>query len=258
MKNHSVLYFLIFICSLVLGYCVSTRFYGPNLNLRPSTMRLVATGSQNSIETMKNGQRSILLIGATSINTPNPHLESIWLATYFSTDPTIRLLPIFPAGNRPISAFEQQLARDFNLGRTNGIPALNRDFIKDLSNNNYWWSGYIVFDEVALTRIIDLMGGIDLKGRILSGAELVKELPIGLDHPQEAYSSQMAIFQSACHKFQALTSGPGMSELGSLLPKHILTDLNPSQLQTEMQFLFTRQRNPTCRFPTLEISQVVH
>ena len=257
MKNHSLLYFLIFICSLVLGYSVSTRFYGPYYQLLPTSMHWAMTESKNSIQTMNNGQRSILLISTSSINTPNPHLESIWLATYFSSEPTVRLLPILPAGNQPNLEFEQQLARSFDLDHTNGLPALNQDFINILSDHNYWWSGYLIFDEVALSRIINLLGGIDLNGTHLTGEQAVQELLAVLDNPQQAYATQPAILQSACHKFEEITSAPDMPALRSLLPKHFLTDLDTSQLQTEMQSFYASQQKPTCRFPTLEISQVV-
>jgi hypothetical protein len=256
MKNHSLLYFLIFICSLVLGYSVSTRFYQTTLDILPSSVRAFATGRQNTIETMINGQRSILLISTTSINTPNPHLESIWLATYFSTDTTIRLLPIFPAGNQPISDFEKQLDYSFKLDKPSGTLVLNKEFINVLKNDNYWWSGYIVFDEVALTNIFNLIGGIELNGRTLTGDQIVKEFPKVLDNPQGAFSSQIAMLQSTCSNFQKIT--PDMPQLSSLLPNHIITDLDSNQLQTEMQSLFASGRKPTCRFPTLEISQVVH
>jgi hypothetical protein len=220
-------------------------------------MRLVATGSQNSIETMNNGQRSILLINATSLNKPNPHLESIWLATYFTTDTTIQLLPIFPAGTQPISDFEEQLDHSFNLDKQNGALILDQDFINVLKNSNYWWSGYIVFDEVAMTKIFNLIGGIDLNGRTLTGEQVVEEFSMLLDNPQEAYSSRIALLQSACHKFQEITPDPDMPQLISLLPNHFITDLDSSQLQTEMQSLYSTTRKPTCKFPTLEISQVV-
>jgi len=210
-----------------------------------------------SIETMNNGQRSILLISARSINTPNPHLESIWLATYFSTDTTIRLLPIYPAGNQPISDFEEKLAHSFNFDKIHGVPVLNQDFLLVLENHNYWWSGYILFDEVALTSILNLVGGIDLNGRTLAGEQALKEFPEVLDNPQDAYSSQIAILQTACHKFQEITPQSDLPQLISLLPKHILTDLEPSQLQAEIQSLYANERKPTCRFPTLEISQVI-
>jgi hypothetical protein len=257
MKTHSLLFFVVFICSLVLGYTVSTRFYPMNNNLLPPSMRWVTTESQNSIQTMNNGQRSILLVSATSLDTPDQHLEGIWLVSYFSTDSTLQWLPIFPAGKRPVSAFEQQLELSFKVDQTNGVPVLNQEFTHVLVKNNYWWSGYIVFDQVALTKIIDRMGGMDWNGRILTGEQALSEFPSGLDNPQGAYSSQILLLQSACRKFQEITPGTGMPLLGSLLHRHILSDLDSSQLQKEIQGLYAGGRKPTCRFPTLDISQLV-
>jgi hypothetical protein len=258
MKNHSLLYFLIFICSLLLGYTVSTRFYPTHLDLLPGTVSLVAEGGQNPIESMNNGQRSILLISVRSINNPNQHLESIWLATYITSDTTIRLLPIFPSGNQPISDFEQLLDYSFSLVNEDGVPVLDPDFINVLKNDNYWWSGYIIFDEVAMTRVLDLFGGIELNGRSLTGEQAVNDIPKVLDNPQAAYASQIAILQSACHKIQEFTPNRDLPELISNLPNHVYTNLDSSQLQTEVQSLFANARKPICRFPTFEISQVVH
>lgn len=256
MKNHSLLNFLVFTCFLVIGYTVSARFYQADYGILPSTIRLVTTGSQNTIETMNNGQRSILLISAASMDTSNPHLESIWLATYFSSDTSIRLLPIFPTGEKPISDFEEQLAYSFDLNKKNGSVVLNQDFINVLENNNYWWSGYFIFDEVALTKIFNLLGGIELNGKTLSGAAAVKEFPEVLDNPQDAYSSQIAILQSACHKFMEINPNQDMSEINSLLYNHILTSLDSNQLQTELDTLYSSGHYLTCRFPTLEISRI--
>jgi hypothetical protein len=258
MKNHSLLFFLIFICSLVLGYSVSTRFYPTSLDILPSSMVAAAAGSQNSIETMNNGQRSILFISTTSLTTSNPQLESIWLATYFSTDTVIRLLPIFPTRNQSKSDFDDQLMQSFKLDKLDRIPILDHDFIDLLKKNNYWWSGYIVLDNVAMTKIINLLGGIDINGKILMGDQVVEEFPKVSDDPQDAFSSQAAILQSTCHKLQAISLNPDMSKLFSLLPNHILTNLDSSQLQTEIQSVFADGRKPACRFPTLEISQALH
>jgi hypothetical protein len=257
MKKNSLIYFIIFICSLVLGYTVSTSFYHPNLDLLPGTLRLVASGSQNSIETMNNGQRSILLINATSLNKPNPHLESIWLATYFTSDTTIQLLPIYPAVTSAMTVFEQELALTFGLDKQNGALVLDQDFMDILKNDNYWWSGYIVVDEVAMAGLFNLLGGIELNGRNFTGEQAAEKFPVVQGDPQKATSSQIAILQSACHKIQEITPNPDLPQLSSLLPPHILTDLDSSQLQTEMQSFYSNHRKPTCRFPTLEISGVV-
>jgi hypothetical protein len=258
MKNHSLLNFLVFTCFLVFGYSVSRGFYQPEYGLLHNTIRPVTTGSQNTIETLNNGQRSFLLIGTTALATSNPHLESIWLATYFSSDTTIRLLPIFPTGDNPISDFEKQLNLSFGLNKKTGNLVLDQDFTKLLENNNYWWSGYFIFDEVALTTIINLLGGIERNGNTLTGEQAVKELPEVLENPQDAFSSQIAILQSVCRKFSGSGPSPDMSQIISLFPNHIFTSLDSNQLHTEMETLYSSGNYLTCRFPTLEISRIEH
>jgi hypothetical protein len=257
MKNHSLLYFSIFIGSLVLGYSISTKFYPANLDILPGTVRLVAEGSRTSIDSLDNGQRSILLISATSLQTPNPHLESIWLATYLASDTTIRLLPVYPTGKPSLSDFEQQLDSSFNFVQGNSAQVLTQDFVEVLKKDNYWWSGYVVFDEVAFSRIINDIGGIELNGRPLTGEQAVIGLAKLSDNPQRGFPSQVVVLQSVCHKFQEISPSLDLSQLVTLLPNHIYTDLDSYQLQTEMQSLFSNERKPTCRFPTLEMSQVV-
>ena len=258
MKDHSLLYFAFFVGSLVLGYSVSTRFYPADQDLLPGTMRLVAERSQKPINTLDNGQRSILLISATALNTPDPQLESIWLATYFASDTTIRLLPVFPSGKQSRSDFEQQLDSTFNLETGNGASALADRFLEVLKNDNYWWSGYIVFDEAALSRLLELIGGSEVNGSTLTGELPFNDFSSLVNRPRDAYTSQATVLQSVCHKFQELPAHPDMSQFFTLLSNHIYTDLDSSQLQTEMQSLFSNDKKPTCRFPTLEISQVVH
>jgi len=256
MKNHSILNFLVFTCFLLVGYTVSTRFYQAEYGILPSKIRLVTIGSQNSIETMNNGQRSILLISASSIDTSNPQLESIWLVTYLTSDTTLRLLPVFPTGDEPISDFQKQLNHSFNLNKNNGTYLLDQEFIKLLEDNNYWWSGYLIFDEVALSKIYNLLGSIEMNGKEISGEQALKELPEVLDDPHAAFSSQVAILRSACHKFMEFNHNPDMSQIISLLPNHIFTSLDFNQLQTELETLYSSEHNLTCRFPTLEITRI--
>jgi len=256
MKNHSLLNFLVFTCFLVVGYTISTRFYQAEYGILPSTIRLVTAESQTSIETMNNGQRSILLVSTTTMETINPHLESIWLATYFASDTTIRLLPIFPSGNEPVSDFEKQLNQSFDLSKVNGTFVPDQDFIKLLEDNNYWWSGYLIFDEVALTKIFNLLDGIELNGNKFSGEQAINELPEVLDKPHAAFYSQVTILQSFCQKYMEINQNPDSSQVISLLPDHIVTNLDFDQLQTELEIMYSSEHYLTCRFPTLEITRI--
>jgi len=256
MKTQPMLNFLVFTCFLVIGYTFSIRFYQPGNPIFTVTVNGETSESQKAIDTMQNGQRSILLITATSINTTNPHLESIWLATYLSSDTAIQLLPIFPDGNKLASSFELELNRSFDIQAVDDNLSLDPGFINVLKEHNYWWSGYILLDEVSLAKAFNLLGGIELNGRTLTGTQVLQSLPVSADDPQNAYSTQIAILQSVCHKILRTPAGLDVSQIISLLPNHILTDLDSSQLQTELDSLNSGEHTLTCRFPTLEVTRI--
>lgn len=207
---------------------------------------------------MSNGQRSLLLISASWMNSTDPQLEGIWMATYFPSDSSIRLLPIFPSGDQPISDFETQVVNSFGINKKNGQPVLAPDFISLLEKDNYWWSGYLVVDEIAMAGIFDLLGGLQMKGQTLSGEQVITELPDPLDQPGNAYSYQMAMLSSVCKQLAQMTPNADLSQVNSLLHRHVLTDLQPDQWRTEFQFLLASERQPACKFPLLEKSQIVH
>jgi hypothetical protein len=258
MKTHTLINFIIFTCFLVVGYRSSTRFSQADYGILPRSMSLVTSSDSGSFEVMKNGQRTILLITVSSLDKTKPQLESVWLATYFPSDATIRLLPVFPSGNNPKSNFEGQLDHSFGLNRMNNQLVLRQEFVKVLENNNYWWSGYFIFDDGALTKIFNLLGGLELNGRSVSGEQAMLELPKVVDDPLKAFSSQMAILQSACHKLAGISIKPDWSQVSVLIPTHILTDLDSNQIVSELKTLNSSGHNPTCKFPTLEISQFDH
>ncbi len=258
MRNHSLLYFGIFICSLVVGYTFSTMLYPSDFNLLSGSLKVVSASSQKPIDTMSSGQRSILLISTSSLSSPHPNLESIWLVSYMPSDSFVRLLPIFPAGDQTISELESILVNSFNLKKENGRLGVNQKFLDVLVAENYWWSGYIVLDNVAMTEAFDLLGGIELKGQKLTGEQVLRELPDVLDDPSNAYAYQIAILQSACKQFAHLATNPDLTKPNLLRPRHLLTDLEPEQVQQELYSLLANGRQPACKFPLLEQSQIVH
>jgi hypothetical protein len=255
MKNHSWLNFLVFTCFLVIGYRYSSQFYIHRETTLPDAPKVLAE-SQNSIETMLNGQRSFLLIAASAINTASPHVESIWLASYFPSDTTVRMMPVFPSIAHQAASFDDQINRSFRLSKSRGSFQLDPGFIEVLENNNYWWSGYFILDEFAITKLANLMveGETD---RPTSPGDLA-----GMDHPElrvypgNGYASQIATLQSACQQFIQKNQGVNLSQMISLLSDHLLTDLDNDQIKLEWDTLNSGEHNPSCRFPTLEISRL--
>lgn len=258
MKNHYLLYFTLFVCSLVAGYTFSARFYPSNFNLFDSSLKVVSAQEKKPIDTLSTGQRSILFITTSSLNAADPNLEGVWLITYLPSSSDIRLLSLYPTGRQPISDLEAQLVNSFDLNKKNGKLALDQDFLEILAAENYWWSGYLVLDEVGMAAVLDLIGGIEMGGQSLSGDQVISELPDVTAQPGDAYSFQIAMFQSACTQLTRPSSIVDLSKANLLLSHHFITDLQSDQLKTEYQSLLVGESQPACKFPLLEKSQIVH
>jgi len=215
----------------------------------------VTTEHQEAIASLDNGQRSLLLVAASTITGTSPHLEGLWLATYFPTDTTIQFMPIYAAGNNTLSSLEQQLELTFQIDQTGSTPRLGEEFLRLLEENNYWWSGYIVFDEVSLAKATQQTGDVAPNGKAVTDTAASKASLRALEDPLDGYSSQVALLQSMCRQINTGTA-PGVAQWISLIPSHILTDLDASQLQVEWETLASNPPDRTCRFPTLEISRV--
>jgi hypothetical protein len=255
MKNHSWLNFMMFTCFLVIGYTYSTRFYQHDYGILTSTSKALAD-NQNSLETMPNGQRSFMLIAASAINTPAPQLESIWLASYFPSDTTIRIMPVFPSGGKAATSFDDQLSQSFRLSRYHGSLVLDQGFIDLLADNNYWWSGYFIFDEIALAKITHLIADIEPVGGASSTAQEGNDSPEPQAVSLDIFSAQVSLLQSACQEFIKTSRDADLSQLISLLSDHFLTNLEAGQIELEWDTLYSNDHNPSCRFPTLEISRL--
>lgn len=254
MKPQSVLNFVIFVCLLAVGYSVSSRFYrADTTRLSDQTGMLLPVGSKGNLS-LNNGQRSILIIGVNSLDTSAPLLTSVWLISSLPVEKTLIILPIFPSGKGSVSELEASLQHSFSLARKNGNQALSQDFTNVLVDHNYWWSGYVIFDQVALTSVIDLLGGVDINGELISGDQKVAELPDVMESPQDAFQNQVAIAQAVCHNLTSVASDPGWPRLVSLVPTHILTDLDVPHSLTKLATSLSGQQASNCRFPTLQIT----
>ncbi|GEM_PF-1498384 len=257
MKPFTLFYFIVFVCALLVGYTISTQFtlQGPD---SPSVSEhLITISNDKTMKSMANGQRSILLIGVSDLNVPHPRLESAWLVSYFPFDSAVHLLPIVPSGKQVISDFENLLSQSFIINQTNGAFSLGQEFITILEKNNYWWSGYLIFDEHAMVKTVEAIGGIAYQGKILAGEQVLAEYHRALGQPLEAYKFNLSILQSTCRIFSTLSAHQELSELAMLYPNHLLTDLDLSLLQSDWQSLFTSDQLLGCSFPLSNISRQI-
>ena len=256
MKKRTFLSLIIFTCFLAFGYSVSARFNHSNNGNLSNPISSTTNANSNTILSMNNGQRSLLLIGVDTLNTSKSDLASLWLVTYLPPDSTFHMLPIFPSGKDSLSDFERQLSRSFSLDRKNGDVVLSQKFTHLLELNNYWWGGYFIIDQVAMTEIIHLLASDVSKKDSIAGNQKIEQLPDVMDDPQKAFSTQLDIIQTACHQLVGSNHNPDWSQVIALVPDHLLTNLDLNLFLMEWNALSSLDQNPNCRFPTLEISGI--
>jgi len=252
MKNQTVLNLIFFTCFLVIGNLISTRIYHSSSNHIPDVSRLITINNTESNQTLNNGQHSILLIGVDALDTPKPQLESVWLVSYLPSDSTLHVLPIFPSRNVVLSDFEKKLYQTFDITEISS-NSLSENFNNFLKENNFWWSGYIIFDHTALLELSNDYSKENIFKQNMSMDQAIQALTTVNDDPEKAFSAQLAIIQTACQKMSGIKQIKDWSPIISMIPDHVVTDLGINQFIKEWDVKLSPLHTLHCRFPTLEI-----
>lgn len=198
-----------------------------------------------------NGQRSILLVGADRLGDPRSNLESVWLALYVPSNALITLIPVYPS------------QKDERLSETDPLPLafkfdeekrLDPVFLESLENRNLWWSGYIILDDYALEKFINFLKKAGDRDDPKFSTAFLTDLPSVKEDEQTALRSQTTALQELCRASSRLDASTDIASLLSLIPEHILTDLNEGEILAEANLLFSNGRSLTCEFPTLTIT----
>ena len=255
MKNPITMNFLLFIGFLVIGYSVSTRFYNPKYGALSNPFSVSLTKNVNSIPSLDNGQRTILLIGVNSLDPVKAELENLWLVTNLPPDTTLQFLPIIKTGKETNSDFEDRLYSSFKLDKKNGNLILSQDFIDLLKVNNYWWSGYFVIDHFAVEGMFNSLVKAAVNGEVISADHSDIEIPESINNPQNTYSIELTLLQTTCQRLSRISHTPDMFNMFFLDPKHLLTDLDRNEIVIEWNAFLSNGHSPNCNFPTLEIAQ---
>jgi hypothetical protein len=237
--------FLVFIS---LGFWIGTNIGGANA-APINEQQVKATPSP--LPSMPDGERIVLIAGTDNNNSSQPRLESLWLLTYYLDSQPIHFLPIYPSGRDTPTEFEKQLLDSFYLEYKNGISVVNSEFLSLLTENNYWLSGYILFDTYAAAQMINLIGGIPSDHGIYSGEQLLATIPTSFSQQHEAYPQQAILLGQTCLTLSQLSASPNWHAALTLFPEHIVTDLQPLGLITELNILSANPAQIRCEFPFL-------
>ncbi len=252
MRAHPQLSFAIFTGFLVIGYWVSSTLYFPGNPIPTNPLNSSTNRSSTQISTLPNGQRTILLLGTTTDSFLHTHLAGAWLLSYLPGTAEVQLLPVYPAGKVNTPAFVAQVTDTFSFTGKNGHVALAQEFQKLLQENGFWWSGFIIFDQVEIARLLLNTNVADKKvtdDQVISIFEHVSQ------DPQASFQLQVSLLETACQKITANTPHTGSEKFNQVVAAHLATDLDSATLFSEWEKIANQKHNLACKFPTLEISR---
>jgi hypothetical protein len=203
------------------------------------------------VPALPDGERILLLAGVDKLDTPQPQLESLWLLTYYLDGQPIQLLPIYPCNNSSQRPSETQILANFSVVRGQESAQLNPEFLKLLAEDGFWLSGYVLMDDQATASIINLLGGLPTDSGLCSGEQILKAIPPTAEQPRYAHTQQAILIGQACLTLSRLPTQPQWHTILGLIPEHIITDLHPLRLLSEVQILASDLTQLRCEFPSL-------
>jgi hypothetical protein len=219
---------------------------------RPAISAAPASAGVAPLVRPANGQSNLLVVLVDRLDSRQPRLLSVWLLGRLPALPQVAFMPIFPA--RPQASPAQptgeatattaaNLPAVFTPNAAGGLP---EDFVAALRQRGLWWDNYIILDQPALVRLVDLLGGVELDGRWLDGRQVGALDPEAVD-PQTAWSFNMQLMQQVCVQASRL-SRKSAAEATTEFAGLVQSDLPTERLQATLRGL--QAGGTVCNFPT--------
>jgi hypothetical protein len=237
--------FILFLC---LGFWVGDHL-NPELPARVHISSLKPTPSP--VPALPDGERILLLASVDILDSSEPQLKSLWLLTYYLNDQPIQLLPIYPTKTNTQQPNQSHVMETFSVVKENGVAHIAPTFIKQLSEHDFWLSGYVLMDDHATSAIINLIGGLPTESGLQSGEQIISTIPPSADKPNYAHDQQALLLSQFCLTLSQMTTSPQWSTILELIPDHMVSDIHPLRLLTEIRLLTLNQTQLRCEFPAL-------
>ena len=189
------------------------------------------TPTPTFISPQRPDQQTILILGVDRLAETAPKLEAVWIATYRLPAKDLFLLGM-PTDLQPDEDSPQRLGDLFAWSGERGVdPAFIRELqlIVPLPMN-----AVVVLDEEGFGAIIDYLGGIDVNGVEMSGAQVIGVIGLLRDNPPALLSTQQHFVEAMSARVSSLDSHPDLSPLLELLPEHAFISVDVKVLVDEV------------------------
>jgi hypothetical protein len=196
-------------------------------------------------------QRTLVLIQSDDLKANHPRLIGIWLAFYFTTQPQIIFLPLYPPEPGGESPQSEALADSFGFTPQG---ALTLAFEQALQAYNFQYDGYMITDHEGLARIVDGLHGIDLGdgSGIRDGKTVSGSLAFPWVNPGAALTSQKRLLNGFCKRW-ADNKEPisWITLIGTSVPDHIRTNLSIGIFVDDWNALTSLAKPIKCEIPAI-------
>lgn len=151
MKPVHIFFSFIFICSALVGVWLGNGLRHEN---KASWYTDPDLSGRLSKEDNESEQKNYLIVTANNLGEVHQQLKSIWLITYYQDSPAITFQSIYPRTSVNGTAIDDGLEKTFKIISSNSKSFLSRIFLDKISDQGYWWSGYLVIDHYALNDLL--------------------------------------------------------------------------------------------------------
>ncbi len=206
------------------------------------------------VDALPTGQRSILVVSADDLTAPKPQLLSIWLVLFLPPEPHLTLMPIYPSASSQETSQASSLASLFRLDPQSG--RLDADFLQALRARNFWWSGYVLLDQVAQTHLLSSLSEGSAQSGDSASTSLTASSAQPAANPHLALLEQATWYQEMCWRASRTDVVAGLlhDETFTLkIADHIRSDFRKEQALTELKGLQIPSGGLFCEFPTLSV-----
>jgi hypothetical protein len=169
---------------------------------------------------------TVLVLGVDDLSAPSPRLVAVWHAT-FSAENRDLLLYGEPVDrkvcNGQSATLEELFAWDAEAG-------LRPEFLAAFGSSVP--QAYVVADEHAFTRLIDVLEGLELNEAQLHGDQVIAVLRTLYANPIGALTTQEQFLIALSQRVAEIDSNVDLNSLTELIPAHAFSSVPPQELLT--------------------------
>jgi hypothetical protein len=175
------------------------------------------TSTPTFIPPRRPDQQTIILLGVDDLGSSNPALEAVWFATYRLPAKDLFLFGM-PTDLKPYDDSADRLSGMFAWRSDSGVDP---DFIQALHEIvPLTPNAIVVLDEAGFAAVVDYLGGIEVNGAKMDGAQVVSVVGMLRENPAASLSTQQHFVEAMSKRVADLEEHPDLTPLLSILPEH--------------------------------------